>query len=60
MVLKWEKIECEMKNKTTLLGKLTFMLRAKVTGGGFVKTASEEGPFFYPDPEHLWDSSSLP
>ena len=60
MVLKWEKIECEMKDKKSFLGNLTGMLRAKVPGGWFVKTASEEGPFFYPDPEHAWDGSSLP
>ena len=34
-------------------------LRAKVPGGGFVQF-SGNGAFFYPDPEHTWDGSSLP
>ncbi len=35
--------------------------RAKVAGGWFVliTQGSIRGSFFYPDPEHLWDGSSL-
>ena len=36
--------------------------RAKVVGGWFVliTQGAIRGSFFYPDPEHLWDGSSLP
>jgi len=35
--------------------------RAKVPGGWFVLITQPavRGSFFYPDPEHLWDGSSL-
>ena len=33
-------------------------LRAKVPGGWFVQFGGNS--FFYPDPEHTWDGSSLP
>lgn len=47
------------------------VLRAKVPGGWFVQIRDEVGhlksepaplgaAFFYPDPEHKWDGSSLP
>jgi hypothetical protein len=38
------------------------MLRAKVPGGWFIQVAGTTGNngFFYPDPEHNWDGSSLP
>ncbi len=34
------------------------LLRAKVPGGWFVKAG--ESAFFYPDPAHEWDGSTLP
>jgi hypothetical protein len=35
-------------------------MRAKVPGGWFVFVGDNAGgPFFYPDPEHRWDGSSL-
>lgn len=36
--------------------------RAKVPGGWFVKVKGYEeySCFFYPDPDHEWDGSSLP
>jgi len=59
MVLKWEEIKCELAEKSFLGGTgMTSMRRAKVPGGWFIMGTSST--FFYPDPEHLWDGSSLP
>ena len=61
MTLKWEKIDCEMAEKNFLGGPAVGqMLRAKVPGGWLIQFTLGVGGFFYPDPEHLWDGSSLP
>ena len=62
MVLVWEEIKCETKKKGLLGGALNPVLRAKVPGGWFVQAATgvAASAFFYPDPEHKWDGSSLP
>lgn len=38
--------------------KMTIMKRAKVPGEWFVRYV--ETTFFYPDPQHVWDGSTLP
>ncbi len=60
MVLLWEKIDCPPVDGG-FFSMVSQMLRAKVPGGWFIqiKDASNSG-FFYPDPEHTWDGSSLP
>ena len=62
MLLKWEEIKCEMQEKGFLKMGAPSVLRAKVPGGWFVKADRTDagGAFFYPDPEHTWDGSSLP
>jgi hypothetical protein len=62
MVLKWEEIKCELMAKSFFGTGVSPMLRAKVPGGWFIQVAGTTGNngFFYPDPEHLWDGSSLP
>ena len=59
MLLKWEEIECEKAEKSFLSAGMMPMLRARVPGGWFVQISGISA-FFYPDPEHLWDGSSLP
>lgn len=62
-MLIWEKLKCEMMEKSFLSVPPPYVLRAKVLGGWFVTvnvSGDAGGPFFYPDPEHLWDGSSLP
>jgi hypothetical protein len=61
MILKWEEIKCELVGAGFFNVGVSQMFRAKVPGGWFIqiKDASNSG-FFYPDPEHLWDGSSLP
>ncbi len=59
MALKWEVIQ-----KATIWSILQ-VDRVKVPGGWFVRisnvlSANAMQAFFYPDPEHLWDGSSLP
>ena len=51
-------IEWELIGSSSL-GK---MFRLKVPGGWFVflNTGSGSGPFFYPDPNHVWDGKGLP
>ncbi len=64
MALKWEEIKCERMQKSFLSDRVPPMLRAKVPGAWFVRLDSggigAGGAFFYPDPEHQWDGSSLP
>ena len=60
MLLKWEAIKCEMKEKSFLTIGINSMLRAKVPGGWLIQIENGDSAFFYPDPEHLWDGSSLP
>ncbi len=61
MALKWEVIRTE---KPALGGRYEVdvsLYRAKVPGGWFVKMhVNGVSAFFYPDPEHQWDGSSLP
>jgi len=59
MVLLWETVKSEMIQKGFFADTALATLRAKVPGGGFVQF-SGNGAFFYPDPEHTWDGSSLP
>ena len=59
MLLLWEEIKCELKEKSFLSPSMYSMHRAKVPGGWLIR-ASDNSAFFYPDPEHLWDGSSLP
>lgn len=60
MVLKWKQIESETTSTRGTTFEIT-VYRAKVPGGWFVSLSSaSNSPFFYPDPEHLWDGSSLP
>ncbi len=62
MVLKWEIVQSEMTSKGLFVPAAPAVVRAKVPGGWFIRTESgaSGGAFFYPDPEHLWDGSSLP
>ena len=55
MALVWEKLNT---SGTGFLNMLQTW-RAKVPGGWLV-AAIETGMTFYPDPQHLWDGSSLP
>ena len=36
------------------------VFRAKVVGGWIVVLGTDETGFFFPDPTHEWDGSSLP
>ncbi len=47
-MLKWEACKSSIGS----------VFRAKVEGGWFVNFNG--GTFFYPDPQHIWDGSSLP
>ena len=58
MSLIWEKIKCEMVGAGFFAPNIPSVMRAKVPGGWFIRAGG--GAFFYPDPEHLWDGSSLP
>ena len=61
MALKWEVVASEM-TQPSFLNLPPKVIRAKVPGGWFVKVDRTDagGAFFYPDPEHTWDGSSLP
>ena len=61
-MLIWEEVKSDWKTKGFFSVNAPYIIRAKVSGGWFVRTGSGEGiaAFFYPDPEHLWDGSSLP
>ncbi len=50
------------ENASIPLLKKPRVKRAKVPGGWFVLITQPavRGSFFYPDPEHQWDGSSLP
>lgn len=63
MPLIWEVLKSETREKGMIKPSAPYTLRAKVSGGWFVWTERGKyagGTFFYPDPEHLWDGSSLP
>lgn len=62
MVLLWETVKSEMMQKGFFAAAPPVTLRAKVPGGWFVQAATgvAASAFFYPDPEHTWDGSSLP
>ena len=57
-ILKWEEIRCEMTPKG-FISLVWPMQRTKVPGGWFVSGRVGKDAFFYPDPEHVWDGSSL-
>lgn len=61
MALKWEVIYTEQPARGGGYESARSLYRAKVPGGWFV-TMDGGGltAFFYPDPEHTWDGSSLP
>ena len=61
-MLIWEEVKSEWAKKGFLSLPAPYVIRAKVPGGWFIRTGQGEGvaAFFYPDPEHLWDGSSLP
>ena len=62
-MLIWEEVESAAAKRGIFADPAPNVMRAKVPGGWFVRTyvASAVGSaFFYPDPEHLWDGSSLP
>ena len=60
MALKWEPVQSELV-QPGLLSVAPKVMRAKVPGGWFISVRSyESSAFFYPDPEHRWDGSSLP
>ena len=58
MVLRWEKIKCELVEKS-FFASMNSLWRTKVPGGWFIQMSTDSA-FFYSDPEHLWDGSSLP
>lgn len=62
MPLIWEMLKSEMREKGMMKAPAPYVVRVKVPGGWLVKIDSNEtgNAFFYPDPEHLWDGSSLP
>jgi len=62
MVLIWEAVKSEVSEKGFFAAAAPSVLRAKVPSGWFVQVSAGVGigAFFYPDPEHTWDGSSLP
>lgn len=64
MVLKWEQVESVQKQLRDGRQYGATVFRAKVPGGWFVRVegggSGTTSGFFYPDPEHTWDGSSLP
>ena len=63
MALVWETVKTELQEKGFMKGSAPFVFRAKVPGGWLVSTlypGGSGGAFFYPDPDRLWDGSSLP
>ena len=61
-MLIWEAVGSEAAKKGIFGDRAPDVIRAKVPGGWFVRTSIGiyGSAFFYPDPEHLWDGSSLP
>ena len=65
-MLVWEEVKSEMAKKGIFAPSAPYVLRAKVPSGWLVQvsngttTGTVGSAFFYPDPEHLWDGSSLP
>lgn len=62
MVLIWEAVKSEISERGFFTAAAPSTLRAKVPGGWFIHVGAGagSGAFFYPDPEHTWDGSSLP
>ena len=62
MVLIWETVKSELMEKGFFAAAAPSTLRTKVPGGWFVQSCVgvAGSAFFYPDPEHTWDGSSLP
>jgi hypothetical protein len=58
MVLIWETVKSEVMEQGFFAASPPLTRRARVPSGWFVRIGM--GAFFYPDPEHLWDGSSLP
>ena len=62
MAIKWEWLDTQqMKGNDRLI----YAYRAKVPGGWMVMITMQSSrthmsTFFYPDPEHVWDGSTLP
>ena len=61
-MLIWEEVKSEWAKKGFLSCSAPYIIRTKVVGGWFIRTGQGEGiaAFFYPNPQHLWDGSSLP
>ena len=61
-MLIWEEVKSDWIKKAFLSASPPYVIRAKVVGGWFIRTGVGDGiaAFFYPDPEHQWDGSSLP
>ena len=62
-MLIWEEIKCEKQDKNFFSSGVSPLWRTKVPGGWFIRilgVPEADAAFFYPDPEHLWDGSSLP
>ena len=62
MDLIWETVKSELMEQGFFAASPPLIRRAKVPGGWFVQVSAGVGigAFFYPDPEHTWDGSSLP
>jgi len=63
-MLEWHRVESKMEwqDKRGRTEQVDFWVwRSKVPGGWFVCVGgqSEFQAFFYPDPEHTWDGSSV-
>jgi len=61
-MLIWEEVKSEAAGKGRSADYVPSVMRAKVVGGWFVRAylGIAGSAFFYPDPAHLWDGSSLP
>ena len=63
MVLIWEEVESGAAKKGMFAAPAPGVMRAKIPGGWFIRIyvgTAAGSAFFYADPEHLWDGSSLP
>ena len=61
MAIKWEWLDTQTLKTSD---RLMYVYRAKVPGGWWVMitmqgTRFHMNAFFYPDPEHVWDGSTL-
>jgi hypothetical protein len=61
-MLIWEEVKCEKQDKSFFSIGMSSLWRTKVPGGWLVRimVGEADSAFFYPDPEHVWDGSSLP